>query len=172
MMGGVIGVESQPGKGSTFWVQVKLGDIIKHQPLLADPKITPPDKIEKKPSSGKTILYIGDSPANLKIVKTLIESHTSHALISVLDASLGLTLAEDQKPDLIMMDINLSGMNGYQAKAQLQKNKATQHIPVVAISASAMPKDIEKCKSAGFRDYITKPINVKVVLNIVEKILS
>ena len=128
--------------------------------------------VEQLFSSSKKVLYIEDDLVNTSLMKQIIKGSTSHTIITASDAMKGLVLAEEQQPDLILMDINMPGMSGYEAMTELQKMKATQHIPVVAVSANAMRKDIEKGKAAGFNNYITKPFDIKTIVNVVEEILS
>jgi hypothetical protein len=105
-------------------------------------------------------------------VSQLLGRLSSIRLWSAHEPLLGLELATSNKPDLILLDINLPGMDGYAVLKHLRQRELTRHIPVVAISANAMPKDIEKGKEAGFDHYITKPIDVKNLLNVVEDKLS
>lgn len=92
--------------------------------------------------------------------------------MSAHSAELGLELAEGQVPDLIVMDINLPGMSGIQAMYRLTKNPKTANIPVVALSANAMPRDIEEGLAAGFVRYLTKPINVEEVVNVLTEYMG
>ena len=101
-----------------------------------------------------------DNPANLALVELLIERRTDLKLLTAINAHLGIVLARACQPDLILMDINLPGMSGYGALKVLQSDPATAHIPVMALSANAVPRDIEKGIDAGFFRYLTKPINV------------
>ncbi|MCW8909709.1 MAG: response regulator, partial [Gammaproteobacteria bacterium] len=81
-------------------------------------------------------------------------------------------LATKIKPDLIMLDINLPGMSGYEVLEQLKKHNETNNIPVIAISANAMPQDISKGKEAGFDDYITKPVDTNILLKTIDSYLT
>lgn len=172
LMQGSIGVQSTVGEGSTFWVefkQVKSGD----QVLGLDHSISTGSAIATERSVGsKTILYIEDNPSNLKLVKVIISSYTPHSLLSAPDATSGLVLAEAQQPDMILMDINLPGLDGFEALKKIQTSESLQHIPVVAISANAMKGDIKKGQDAGFKDYLTKPIDVKELLRVTNEILD
>lgn len=120
----------------------------------------------------KTILYIEDNPANLRLVTVIIEKHSKHELISAPDGNLGLELVKSQKPDLILLDINLPGSNGYEVLIEIQKDKDISHIPVIAVSANAMKSDLDKGKEAGVIDYVTKPIEVKKLLGAINKIFD
>ena len=127
---------------------------------------------ELKSNHDKVILYIDDNASNIILVKKIIEGVTSYSFISATDAITGLALAEEQLPNLILMDINMPGMDGFSALGELQNNKATQHIPVVAVSGNATNEDIAKGQSAGFHSYIAKPFKVKMMVDIFDEILS
>ena len=170
MMDGKIGFTSTKDQGSIFWVEVNLceaGSTLKSNESASATKLT-----QSKSEDGKTILYIEDNPANLRLVTQVIHKKTSYNIISAPGASLGLDLALSQQPNLILMDINLPGMNGYAALKRLQTNPETQHIPVVAVSANAMENDIKRGKAAGFIDYLTKPIDVNNLLATATRILD
>lgn len=125
-------------------------------------------KLEQK----RSVLYIEDNPANLRLVEQILMSVPDLHMWSAPEPLLGLELAMEHLPDLILLDINLPGMDGFEVLKQLKSKKASSEIPVIAISANAMPKDIQKGKDAGFDGYITKPVNVKELLNTVENKLS
>ena len=122
----------------------------------------------KQPS----VLYIEDNPANLKLVTQLLERQSNIKMWSAIEPLLGLELAEEHHPDLILLDINLPEMDGFEVLKRLKQQASTAQIPVLAISASAMPADIEKGLKAGFDDYITKPINIKKLLISIKDYLS
>lgn len=172
MMGGSIGVESQAGIGSDFWVEVNL--IKETKPSIAITTSKDEQSIESETTSvpAKTILYIEDNPINQILIEQIVESLTPHTLILAADAALGLELAKTQSPALILLDINLPGMDGYEALKHLKANEETQHIPVVALSANAMKSDLKKGQTAGFLDYLTKPIDIKQVVSVINKILK
>lgn len=172
LMGGAVGFDSQPGHGSTFWVQVVLSQTNKQRSSIAEPDAINVASNSVEPSPQKTILYIEDNPANLDMVKQVIEKFTSYGFISAPNAHLGFVLAEAKIPDLILMDINLPGMDGYEARNQLQMNPATCNIPMIAVSANAMSSDIKKGMQAGFKNYLTKPVNMKMLLSMVTQLLD
>ena len=120
----------------------------------------------------RSVLYIEDNPANLRLVEQVLDSISYIHVLSAPEPLLGLELANENIPDLILLDINLPGMDGYQVLEKLRNQESTKDIPVIAVSANAMPKDIEKGKKAGFDGYITKPINVKELLGKVEGMLE
>ncbi|MCX5757404.1 MAG: ATP-binding protein, partial [Candidatus Hydrogenedentes bacterium] len=159
LMGGVIGVESTAGLGSVFWFELNSAAA----PLLAIDSAGPAaDAQEQVPHSARrrTLLYVEDNPANLKLVEQLIARRPDMRLLSARDGNLGIQLARSNRPQVILMDINLPGISGIEALEILRQDPATAHIPVVALSANAMPRDIEKGLRAGFFRYLTKPIKI------------
>jgi len=108
----------------------------------------------------RTLLYVEDNPANLKLVEQLIARRPDMRLLSARDGSLGIQLARDHQPEVILMDINLPGISGIDAMKILRHDPVTAHIPVIALSANAMPGDIAKGLQAGFFRYLTKPIRI------------
>lgn len=116
----------------------------------------------------KSVLYVEDNPANLRLVEQIIRSIPNVHMWSAPEPLLGLELAKEHFPDLILLDINLPGMNGFQVLKQIREDSKLHNTPVIAISANAMPKDIDKGMQAGFDGYITKPVNVKELLDLVK----
>jgi CheY-like chemotaxis protein len=159
MMGGEIGVQSTIGEGCIFWFELNLAD--EPQPVADAIELLKPLKSHVHLSGlPRTMLYIEDNLANMKLVEQIIARRPDMQLLSAGDAILGIALARTHLPDLILMDINLPGMNGIQALKILREDPLTARIPVLAISANAMPHDIKKGLEAGFLCYLTKPINV------------
>src|SRR5207253_10431405 len=144
--------------GSVFWVELRLAaapqlvfrDVERAALPAAVPEGTP----------RRTVLYVEDNPANLELVDQLIARRPDLRLMSAADGRLGVEFARVYQPDLILMDINLPGMSGIEAMQILQADPRTAHIPVIALSANAVPHDIEKGLAAGFFSYLTKPIKV------------
>jgi CheY-like chemotaxis protein len=159
LMHGVIGVESAVGVGSVFWIEL-VSDVAP-QPAAggAEPSAVAPPQL---PNSARlrTLLYVEDNPANLQLVEQLIARRSDMRLLSAGDGNLGIEIARTSQPDVILMDIGLPGISGVEALRILRQDPATARIPVVAISANAIPRDIEKGLEAGFFRYLTKPIKV------------
>jgi PAS domain S-box-containing protein len=158
LMNGELGFDSTPGKGSCFYVDLPFSAASQTYVHPQEETIsTSPSLHESKKIN---ILYVEDNSANLDLVKQVFQVRENINLSSAPDAKLGIELACAIQPDLILMDINLPGMSGIEACKQLRNNPKTSKIPVLAVSANAMEKDIKKAMAAGFSDYIAKPINV------------
>ena len=159
LMNGEIGVSSQVNVGSEFWF-----DLRQTQPLLVASHVQEPLALTQVPPRESvqvhTLLYVEDNPANLMLVKDLVARRPHLRLLSAIDGNQGIELARAAQPDVILMDINLPGISGVKALKVLANDPTTAHIPVIAISANAMPRDIEKGMEAGFFRYLTKPIKV------------
>jgi len=159
LMGGKIGVESTVGKGSTFWFELKVSAAPKIVvPAALNAALTSPALPDGTPK--RTVLYVEDNSANLELVEQLVARRPDLHLLSAVDGELGIALARAWLPEVILMDINLPGISGYEALTILRLDPATAHIPIIAISANAMPRDVEKGLAAGFFSYLTKPIKV------------
>ena len=120
----------------------------------------------------RTLLYVEDNPANLMLVEDLIARRPDIRLLSARDGTSGIEIARASRPDVILMDINLPGISGLRALRILAEDPATAHIPVVALSANAMPRDIEKGLEAGFFRYLTKPIKVSEFMDTLDVALK
>ncbi len=160
LMEGFLGVESVVGQGSVFWCEL---------PAAIAPQLEINSLVHETPSVPqassnaplRTLLYVEDNPANLSLVEQLIARRSDIRLLTAVTGLLGIELARESLPEVILMDINLPGISGLEALKILRQDPATSHIPIVALSANAMPRDIEKGLEAGFFRYLTKPIKVK-----------
>jgi CheY-like chemotaxis protein len=159
MMGGTIGVESTVGLGSVFWFELDTASELHAAIEAADPT---PAALPAAPHSSpqRTLLYVEDNPANLLLVERLLSRRPDIRMLSARDGRQGVEMAREHRPDVILMDINLPGISGLTALHILSEQAGTAQIPVVALSANAMPRDIEKGLLAGFFRYLTKPIKV------------
>ena len=118
------------------------------------------------------MLCVEDNPANLKLMEELIKLRPDLRLLSAVNGTLGIELARASRPEVILMDINLPDISGIEALKILRQDPATAHIPVVAISANAMPRDIEMGMKTGFFRYLTKPIKVSELMDAVHAALE
>jgi len=159
LMGGAIGVDSTVGTGSRFWIEL----ISAAPPQLAvEEGEAAADGPPHVPHGARlrTLLCVEDNPANLKLVEELIARRTDLRLLTAVNGTLGLARARASQPEMILMDVNLPDISGIEAMRILRDDPVTAHIPIVALSANAMPRDIRKGLEAGFFRYLTKPIKV------------
>lgn len=161
LMGGEIGVSSTVGAGSVFWFDLAASSA----PALAlgSSEILGDDSRFVSTNGQtplRTLLYVEDNPANLVLVEQLIARRSDLKLLTAVDGHLGVQLARTYQPDLILMDINLPGISGFDALDILRHDASTAHIPIIALSANAVPRDVKKGLDAGFFRYLTKPIKV------------
>jgi CheY-like chemotaxis protein/anti-sigma regulatory factor (Ser/Thr protein kinase) len=171
LMGGVIGVESTPGVGSVFWVEMPL--TAAPQSLANDPLALEAPRAEVPLGAPQhTVLYVEDNPANLELVELIMARRTDLRLLGAADASVGIEFARVYRPEVILMDINLPGISGVEAMKILRADPTTAHIPIIALSANAVPRDIARAMAAGFFNYITKPIKVTQFLEVLDQALA
>ena len=171
LMGGTIGADSVVGVGSVFWIEFRLTSA----PQLAVPDAGYAGLARPPVKDGtplRTLLYVEDNPANLELVEQLIARRADLRFLSVADGNLGIEFARTYLPEVILMDINLPGISGIEALRILRADPSTAHIPIIALSANAVPRDIEKGLAAGFFDYITKPIKVNQFMDVLDVALT
>ncbi|MBF0247289.1 MAG: response regulator [Alphaproteobacteria bacterium] len=168
MMGGALDFESVPGRGSTFWFDLPAATV---QPdVEVDP--TPQAAPAKQTGRDITVLYIEDNPDNLALMRHVIDLVPGAHLVSAHTGELGLEMADVHKPDVILMDVNLPGIDGVETMKRLAANAQTAHIPVVAVSADAMPADVRRGMDAGFCAYLTKPIDIRQMIDAINRALA
>jgi PAS domain S-box-containing protein len=162
-MQGSIGLRSTPGQGSTFWVRLPLAD-------LPTPH-TPERRLHRAPVPAglPRALYIEDNPVNQSLLDAMLEGTVALSLEA--DPLAGLQRARDTCPELILLDIQLPGIDGYEVLRRLRDDLRTRHIPVIAVSANAMPSDVQAGHAAGFDGYLTKPIDMDTLLTTVQRLL-
>jgi PAS domain S-box-containing protein len=159
LMGGEIGMSSSVGVGSMFWIELTLTATpqLMHnspQPSAVRTALGPMD------GDQRTLLYVEDNQANMDLAEQLIARRPDMRLLGAGDGMHGVLMARQHLPNLILMDINLPGISGLQALRMLREDPRTRHIPVLALSANALPRDIERGLEAGFFRYLTKPVRV------------
>ena len=182
LMQGQIGVVSTPGAGSRFWLTLQRAGGVAQAGLsataataataspVAAPKATTAQP--EHPAARKhTVLYIEDNEVNQLLMEGMLAQRPGIRLLMAELPMPGLALATRERPDLVLLDIQLPGMDGFEVLRRLRAALATKHIPVVAVSANAMPADRKRAADAGFIDYVTKPIDLAVLLATVDRLL-
>jgi PAS domain S-box-containing protein len=171
LMGGLIGVESTVGVGSVFWFEL-ISVAAPHLSMegggaakVAQPQVPREARLH-------TLLYVEDNPANLKLVEQTIARHPDMHLLTAVNGNSGIEIARASQPDVVLTDINLPDINGFEVLKILRSDPATAHIPVIAISANAMPRDIERGLKVGFFRYITKPIKLNELMEALDAALE
>ncbi|MFX1689693.1 ATP-binding protein [Paraburkholderia sp. A2RI-6] len=174
LMSGTIGADSKVGVGSTFWIELNSAPA----PDASKPGIQPaaPPAIQAPETSADssiyTVLYVEDDPANLKLVEQLVGRSANFRLLSAVTGRQGLELARASLPKVIVMDINLPDMSGVEVLRILREDPATMNIPVIALSANAMPGDIQMGLQSGFFRYLTKPIKLNQFMETLNLLLT
>jgi len=162
LMGGQIGLKSTVEVGSVFWFELRACTSVDGPP---EGRNGATDALPVPSINGaKTVLYVEDNPANLRLVEEIVSLRTDLRMISAADGGLGVTMAQSHAPAVVLMDINLPGMGGLDALKLLRRDARTAHIPVIALTANAMPRDVESGLAQGFFRYLTKPLDVSLFL--------
>lgn len=175
-MDGSVDVQNEPGSGSMFWIELPLAIDAAASGHAGGPTASPASSTDAEdpgvPEQSSTLLHIEDNPSNRRLVAQICVRFPHIDLIEAESADRGLELAREQQPDLILLDVNLPGMNGYEAFERLQAVPGLEDTPVVAITAHAMPPDIDRGLAAGFAEYLSKPLDIQRFANVLERLLA
>jgi CheY-like chemotaxis protein len=174
-MGGSIGFDSTAGQGSIFWLEFPVAisnERAGSKPAASSSAAGASSHPARTQTNRQAVLYIEDNPMNLRLMQQIFAGKEKWELRGASSAESGMEMIRANLPALILMDINLPGMDGYQALLQLQADPETAHIPVIALSASAMKGDRERGLAAGFVDYLTKPLDIRQLLGLLSKQLD
>jgi CheY-like chemotaxis protein len=159
------------GEGSTFWVEFD------HEPsplerLAASGGVRPGAPEAVTGAAAATVLYVEDNLANLALIESILESRPEVTLVTALQGQMGLELAAQHHPDLILLDLHLPDLRGDEVFKRLQSDPRTRGIPVVVITADAMPGRIKQLMQEGVKAYLTKPLDVDEFLDTIDGILA
>jgi PAS domain S-box-containing protein len=171
LMGGEVGFESTLGRGSTFWVDLPR---VEGEPSAAvgkDRDAQTSTTLADEDAPPLTVVYVEDNPANVAFMQSLLAEFHRVELLTAPSAEIGVEMVRRHRPDAVIMDINLPGMSGFDATRQLRKWPETRDIPVIGLSAAAMPRDRRLADEAGFYRYLTKPVNVEELVSVLEEVL-
>jgi CheY-like chemotaxis protein len=160
LMGGEIGLSSTLGVGTVFWIDLEATAPVQIESLSALLDEAGTARAAPLPHGRDTLLYVEDNPANLRLVEEIVALRTGLNLLTASNGTLGLALAREHRPDVILMDLNLPGIDGTECLRILKREPRTRGIPVIALTANAMSSDVERGLSAGFYRYLTKPLDV------------
>lgn len=167
LMKGEIGVESTLGAGSTFWVR-----LARAAPVLPAAGTAPPAVPPAPAAAARTVLYVEDNPVNQVLMQSMLARCPGLRVLLADDAERGLEVAARERPDLLLLDIQLPGMDGYAMLARLRADPATARLPVVAVSANATDADLDAARAAGFDETLTKPLDMVRLLDLVQRRLG
>jgi CheY-like chemotaxis protein len=169
MMQGRVGFTSNVDQGSKFWVEIPL-----HRATATEAPAPLPPRAGSPLTSGERrhkIIYIEDNPSNIAFMRELMEELATIDLLTAPTAEIGIELVRAHQPSIVILDINLPGMSGFDALRQLREWPETRDIPVIGLSAAALQKDTKRASEAGFYRYLTKPVKVTELTQVLEELL-
>jgi PAS domain S-box-containing protein len=171
LMLGSVGFTSETDQGSEFWVDVPVyvADVAPQAPTA--PTLQPNSPLAGAENAHR-IVYVEDNPSNVAFMRELMSDLPSVELIVAPTAEIGIELVRSHQPAAVILDINLPGMSGFDAAKQLKSLPETRHIPIIALSAAAMPRDTSRARDVGFYRYLTKPVKIDELLEALEQVIS
>ncbi len=167
-MGGTIGVTSSAGVGSTFWIELPLAAAVTNPARAPAKTATAPTR----PLPAHSILYIEDNLSNLKLVERVLETRPQVRLIAAMQGQLGVQLAREHQPHLILLDQHLPDLSGEAVLQRLQADPVTRSIPVVMIGTNALPRQIARLQAAGVHEYLSEPLDIVRFLAVLDGVLQ
>jgi PAS domain S-box-containing protein len=172
LMGGEVGFTSDVDHGSAFWVELPRFESQQERPVKPVEALENGVVLADASSPQVTVVYIEDNPANVAFMEQLLGEFERVELLTAPSAELGIELVRRALPHVVIMDINLPGMSGFDATRRLAEHPETRHIPVIGLSAAAMPRDRKQAEEAGFYRYLTKPVDVDALVVVLEEVLT
>lgn len=174
LMGGTVEAQSEVGVGSSFWLDLPLESlpVVDSGAGHDSPELAGAVPALPVDPTQHIVLYIEDNPSNIRLVAQILGRRPHIHLLTAHTPELGIALAHSRRPELILLDINMPGMNGYQVLAVIKAEPDLKDIPVIAVTAAAMQSDIERGKAAGFTDYLTKPIDIGRLYGMIDEHLT
>jgi signal transduction histidine kinase/ActR/RegA family two-component response regulator len=172
MMGGEIGVQSTPGVGSVFWIELNEATVVARSPSRPAELDAPHIDEEAADQAAATILCVDDNRASLELVQQVLSRRTALRLLTAPDGRAGVEMAREHRPDVIVMDNNMPQLSGREAQRILRGDARTADIPIIALTANAMPEAVAEGLAAGFFRYLTKPVDVDALLHAVDEALE
>jgi CheY-like chemotaxis protein/nitrogen-specific signal transduction histidine kinase len=175
LMQGRIGFETTVGEGTTFWIDLPLDESVStlsEGTMMDLPARTAVAALESSETLTGSVLYVEDNKANLRLMDRILSRTQGLTMLSAPTGEMGVSTAEAERPDVIIMDINLPGMDGFCALEELRRSDITKDIPVIALSANAMPGDMERGRQAGFSRYLSKPVEIEEITSAIATVLS
>lgn len=168
-IGGSLGVESTPGTGSTFWLELPIASTV---PSTRESKSNE-EQLDSSvgDATSATLLYIEDNIGNVRLIERLLLHRPNVRLLSSLQGSLGVELAQQHRPDLILLDVHLPDLPGLDVLERLRRDERTSSIPVIMLSADASQEQIRRFNDAGAKDYLTKPLDLEYFLTLLDSYL-
>ena len=170
LMSGSVGFVSVPGKGSEFWLDLPVHERERGRMPSSIPKLAS-ETLATLTEPSYTVVYIEDNPSNIAFMRELLEDFERINLLAIPTAEVGIEVVREQRPALVIMDINLPGMSGFEATRRLREWPETADIPVIALTAAAMVGDRKRAAEAGFRKYLTKPVKIDELLHVLKELL-
>ncbi len=173
LMQGKVGFESVEGKGSRFWLELPLHDVARPaQEPVASLAASTEGALAGSSGPRIVIVYVEDNPSNIAFMEDLLADFDRVELVTAPTAEIGIELVFARRPNVVIMDINLPGMSGFEATQKLAAWPETRDIPVIALSAAAMIRDAARVAGAGFYRYLTKPVKVDELTAVLEELLT
>ena len=172
-MGGTLGVASEYGQGSRFWIELPIteGQLERYNRIYSSAE-EPMPPIDSPSIDRRVVLYIEDNLSNLRLIERVLARREDVELLPAMQGRLGITLAREQQPAVILLDLHLPDVSGEEVLRELQDDPATATIPVVILSADATPRVIERVRAAGAAAYLTKPVDVPELMQVLGDLLN